>query len=113
MSRQETKVCPICHISFDIDDRIDNEIVALIRQSKFIVADYTGQRGGVYFESGFAQGLGLPVIWTCREDDMENLHFDTSHFNFLPWEEDKLPEFEEKLKNRILAVIGKGTYNPD
>lgn len=94
-------------------NRIDDEIIALIRQSKFIVADYTGQRGGVYFESGFAHGLGLPVVWTCKEDDLDNLHFDTSHYNFLTWEEDKFPEFEEKLKNRILAVIGKGTYNPE
>lgn len=94
-------------------NRIDDEIIALIRQSKFIVADYTGQRWGVYFESGFAHGLGLPVVWTCKEDDLDNLHFDTSHYNFLTWEEDKFPEFEEKLKNRILAVIGKGTYNPE
>lgn len=94
-------------------NRIDDEIIALIRQSKFIVADYTGQRGGVYFESGFAHGLGLPVVWTCKEDDLENLHFDTNHYNFLIWEEDNLSEFEEKLKNRILAVIGKGTYFPE
>lgn len=94
-------------------NKIDDEIVALIRQSKFIVADYTGQRGGVYFESGFALGLGLPIVWTCRKDDLVNLHFDTNHYNFLTWEEDKLPEFEEKLKNRILAVIGKGSYNPE
>ncbi len=93
-------------------NRIDDEIIALIRQSKFIIADYTGQRGGVYFESGFAQGLGLPVVWTCRKDDLVNLHFDTSHFNFLTWEEDNLSDFEKRLKNRILAVIGKGTYNP-
>lgn len=94
-------------------NKIDDEIVSLIRQSKFIVADYTGQRGGVYFESGFALGLNIPVIWTCRKDDIDNLHFDTNHYNFLPWEKDKLPDFEEKLKNRILAVLGHGMYNPE
>ena len=94
-------------------NRIDDEIIALIRQSKFIVADYTEQREGVYFESGFAQGLGLPVVWTCRKDDLVNLHFDTSHFNFLTWEEDNLSDFEKRLKNRILAVIGRGTFNPE
>ena len=65
------------------------------------------------FESGFAHGLGLPVVLTFKEDDLDSLHFDTSHYNILTWEEDKLPEFEEQLKNRILAVIGKGTYNPE
>jgi len=49
------------------DDICDN-IIAEIRKSKFLIADFTGQRGGAYFEAGFAYGLGLPVIWTCCED---------------------------------------------
>jgi nucleoside 2-deoxyribosyltransferase len=43
-------------------DRIDDRIIAEIRRCRFIVADFTGQRGGVYFEAGFALGLGKPVI---------------------------------------------------
>lgn len=57
-------------------NRIDDEIIARIRTSLFVVDDFTGHRGGVYFEAGFALRLGLPVIWTCRKDDMERLHFD-------------------------------------
>lgn len=54
-------------------NKIDDEILASIRSSKFCVADFThgdnsGVRGGVYFEAGFALGLGRQVIWTCRED---------------------------------------------
>jgi hypothetical protein len=49
------------------EDICDN-IIAEIRKSKFLIADFTGQRGGVYFEAGFAYGLGLPVIWTCQEE---------------------------------------------
>lgn len=94
-------------------NKIDDEIIALIRQSKFIVADYTDQRGGVYFESGFALGINIPVVWTCRKDEIKKLHFDTNHYNFLTWEKDTLPEFEDKLKNRILAIIGEGSYNPE
>ncbi len=37
---------------------------------RFMIADFTGHRGGVYFEAGFAHGLGIPVIWTCREDQL-------------------------------------------
>jgi hypothetical protein len=33
--------------------------MAEIQKSRFVVADYTGQRNGVYFEVGFAVGLGL------------------------------------------------------
>lgn len=92
---------------------IDDEIVALLRQSKFVVADFTGNRGGVYFEAGFARGLERPVIWTCRQSELvrtdeQRLHFDVNHFNFLPWEPDALPDFRRRLENRILAVVGPG-----
>jgi hypothetical protein len=43
------------------NNKIDDEIIAAIRRSKFLVADFTGQRGGVYFEAGFARGL-----WACQ-----------------------------------------------
>ena len=45
-------------------NKIEDEIVAEIRRSRFIVADFTqgdgGARGGVYYEAGLAHGLGLP-----------------------------------------------------
>ena len=47
---------------------INDEIIAQIRRSRFMVCDLTGYRGGVYFEAGFAHGLGMPVIFTCRKD---------------------------------------------
>ncbi|MCC6650494.1 MAG: hypothetical protein IT348_05030 [Candidatus Eisenbacteria bacterium] len=91
-------------------NRIDDEIVALIRRARFVVADFTGERGGVYFEAGFAMGLGIPVVWTCRASDLEagSLHFDVNHFNFLPWDERDLPQFRAALTHRISAVIGRG-----
>lgn len=88
-------------------NRIDDEIVALINRSRFIVADFTGQKAGVYFEAGYALGLGLKVIWSCREDEIKEklLHFDTAHFNMLGWTADTLPDYRVRLKNRIEAVI--------
>ena len=91
-------------------NKIDDEIIAEIRRSRFVVADFThgdeGVRGGVYYEAGFAHGLDLPVIFTCREDAVEALHFDTEHYNHIVWTTPE--ELREKLKNRILAVIGEG-----
>ncbi len=86
--------------------KVDDEIIAEIRESRFIVADFTGQRHGVYFEAGFAQGLGLPVIWTCHKDHVKDLHFDTRQENHITWETPD--ELREKLKNRIRAAIGLG-----
>ena len=91
-------------------NKIDDEIIAEIRRSRFLVADFThgddGARGGVYYEAGFAHGLGLPVIFTCHKDWVETLHFDTNHYNHIVWI--TMADLREKLKNRILAVIGEG-----
>jgi hypothetical protein len=58
-------------------NRVDDEIIAEIRRSRFLVADFTCEpgsvRGGVYFETGFAMGLNIPIIWTCKETSMREL----------------------------------------
>lgn len=87
-------------------NKICDEIIAEIRPSRFLVADYTGQRGGVYYEAGFASGLGLPVINTCRKDHMENLHFDIRQYNCIDWETEA--ELFHRLQVRIEAVVGEG-----
>jgi hypothetical protein len=84
-------------------NKICDEIIAEIRKSRFIVADFTGQRGGVYYEAGFAHGLGIPVIWTCRKKDIDELHFDIRQYNCIIWETGQ--ELYERLKARIEAVI--------
>jgi len=98
---------------------ICDEVIAEIRQSRFLVADFTGHSGGVYFEAGFAMGLGLPVIWTCKKQlvnndgkdiGMKNLHFDIRQYNFIDWEDPS--ELRDRLTKRILAVIGKGPMKP-
>jgi hypothetical protein len=86
--------------------KICDEIVAEIRRSRFLVADFTGQRGGVYYEAGFAAGLGIPVIFTCRKDDLNNLHFDVRQFNTIDWSDPA--ELAARLGDRISATIGDG-----
>ena len=90
--------------------KIDDEIIAEIRRSRFLVADAShgddGARGGVYYEAGFAHGLGLPVIFTCRNDMIEKVHFDTRQFNHIVWENPE--DLREQLSNRIGSVLGDG-----
>lgn len=92
------------------NNRIDDEIIARIRGSKFLVADLTGQRGGVYFEAGFALGFGLRVIWLVREDDLEEVHFDNRQYNFIVWKPDALDDLEQRLRSRIEATQGRGPF---
>ncbi len=91
-------------------NKIDDEIIAEIRRSRFLVADFThgteGARGGVYFEAGFAFGLGIPVIYTCRDDAIGEVHFDTRQYHHTMWSRPE--DLRRNLKNRILALIGEG-----
>lgn len=95
------------------NEPIDDEIIALIRRSRFVVADATGASNGVYYEAGFAKGVDLPVIWTVREDDLKAVHFDARQFNFVTWRADDLADFARRLHHRIEATLGRGTYAPD
>ncbi len=85
------------------NEKICDRIISEIRQSRLLIADFTGQRGGVYFEAGFAMGLGIPVIWSCSEKDIENLHFDTRQYNHIVWQNSQ--DLKTKLINRIKATI--------
>ena len=72
----------------DFISKIDDEIIAEIRRSRFVVCDFTcclmkiksrkfdNARGSVYYEAGFAHGLNIPVIFTCRTDLLDYVHFD-------------------------------------
>ncbi len=85
------------------NNEIPDEIIAEIRNSEFMVADFTGQRAGVYYEAGFAMGLGRTVIWCCRKDEIGKLHFDTNHKNHIDWETPE--DLRERLYRRIRATI--------
>ena len=81
-----------------------------IKNSRFVVADATDQRPGVYFEAGYAMGLGLPVLWSVREDDLQNVHFDTRQYNHIVWETPE--DLRDQLAKRIAAVLGDGPNAP-
>ena len=85
------------------NDRIDQKIFDLIRQSRFVVADISGHRGGVYYEAGFASGLGLPVIQSCRKEDFEKRHFDVFTINTIVYE--RPSELAIKIVERIRETI--------
>ena len=85
------------------NNQIVPEILYEIRKSRFVVADFTNQRCGVYYEAGYAEGLNIPVIALCREDDFENVHFDLKQKNTIQW---KSPgDIYHKLKKRIEATL--------
>ena len=92
------------------NNKIDDEIISEIRRSRFLVADFTCEpknvRGGVYYEAGFARGIDIPVIWTCKDTSMDDLHFDTRQYAHIKWA--TTADLLSQLKNRIGATIGDG-----
>lgn len=98
---------PINMFYLEHNEDINERIIVELRRSRFVVADFTDQRGGVYFEAGFARGLDIPVIWCCSESDREKLHFDTEHFQYIFYED--TTTLYEKLLRRIEYTIGVST----
>jgi nucleoside 2-deoxyribosyltransferase len=89
----------------DFNEKICDEIIAEIKRTKFLVADFSGLRSGVFFEAGFAKGLGREVIFTVMEKDIEKLkeHFDTRQYNHIVY--DTPEDLYKRLYNRICATI--------
>ena len=94
------------------NNKIDDEIIGEILRSRFVVADFThgndGDRGSVYFEAGFAQGLGLEVIRLCHKNQKESLAFLTRQYSHILWETPS--DLRDQLHKRILAIpsLGQG-----
>lgn len=90
---------------------IDNQIRAAIRSARFVIADLTHANQGAYFEAGFAEGLGLPVIYTCRRDifdsskSNEKPHFDANHMQTVVWDPANLAEAGKSLTATIRNTL--------
>jgi hypothetical protein len=84
---------------------IDNRLRVEIRTSRFLVADLTDGNQGAYWEGGFAEGLGKPVIYSCEESVFNKTHFDANHLHTVVWNIDNLDEAAELLKVTIRATL--------
>ena len=86
---------------------IDDQMRVALRTCRFVISDLTHGNRGAYWESGFAEGLGRPVIYTCRADvwEKEKTHFDTNHLATIIWNEDALEIAGGKLTDMIRATL--------
>jgi nucleoside 2-deoxyribosyltransferase len=85
------------------DKTIPDAILAGIKKSKFCIADFTMHKNGVYFESGYAVGLGKQVIYICNEEDFEKAHFDIKQLQHIIYNDSE--ELENALIHKIEAWI--------
>ncbi|MBV6440401.1 MAG: hypothetical protein DYG98_12795 [Haliscomenobacteraceae bacterium CHB4] len=87
------------------EQTINDFIIASIKQSRFCVADLTHKSHGAYFEAGYALGRGLPVIYTCRNDHFEDIHFDLKNMQIIKYATPE--ELREALSLKIQAKISE------
>jgi nucleoside 2-deoxyribosyltransferase len=82
---------------------INDAMIAAIKKAKFTIADFTQHKDGVYFEAGFALGRGQKVIFTCKEGDIDEAHFDTRNYQHILWKD--AADLKRKLIDKIEAYI--------
>ncbi|MCK4297611.1 MAG: hypothetical protein KAX28_13260 [Candidatus Marinimicrobia bacterium] len=85
------------------NQKVCDRIIAEIRKSGLVIADFTGNRENVYFEAWYAMGLGIPIIWTCRSDYIDKVKFDTRQYDHIVWESSQ--DLYMKLIARIEATF--------
>lgn len=98
--------CELNAVKIDLvehNEKICDRIISEIKESRLLIADFTHQKQNVYFEAGFALGLGIKVIWICSEEEKEKLHFDTRQYNHIFWKD--IDDLKKQLVNRIKAVV--------
>ncbi len=86
-----------------IDDRLRVEI----QSSDFLIADLTHANNGAYWEAGYAEGLGKPVIYSCEKEqfNLQKTHFDTNHHLTVVWDKTAPEQAGELLKATIRATL--------
>ena len=98
----------------NLDDRsragvIDDIMRIQIRDSKFVIVDLSHDNNGAYWEAGYAEGLGKPVIYICEKKkfDKQKTHFDTNHCTTVPWSRDDDEGFCQKLVATLRRSLGE------
>ena len=94
---------------------IDAIIESDIRRCRFVIADLSDGNNGAYWESGFAEGLGKPVIYICNAEKADKTHFDTNHRQTIRWSTDPktFTDTAKKLKAVICNTIPEAIWTDE
>jgi hypothetical protein len=86
---------------------IDNQMRAALLAARFVISDLTQDSHGAYWEAGFGEGRGIPVIYMCEKAEWEKdkTHFDTNHMATIIWDSSTLQKAEDDLVAMIRATL--------
>jgi hypothetical protein len=110
----ELAIRPACRLAGAGCVRVDQEIHAgnvlaltydRIRMATLVVAELTEPRPNVYYEAGYAHGVGKLVIPVSAHD---NIPYDWRHYNHIVYGNDLV-----KLQRELARHVGHYLENPD
>jgi hypothetical protein len=87
---------------------IDNVMRARIRDASFVLVDLSHANEGAYWEAGYAEGLGKPVLYLCNKQVFEEggTHFDTNHCTTVLWDAVAPVPFTQELTATLRRSLG-------
>ena len=93
---------------------IDNIMRVQIRGSAFVIADLTHDNHGAYWEAGYAEGLGKPVVYICEKTKFKSNkpHFDTNHCTTVLWSKDDPKDDSKEFRNKLIATLRRSLNLP-
>lgn len=97
--------------------KITDEVIAQIRRSRFLVANFTQHPNmvrddvAIYYATGLAHGLKIPVIFAAGYGVRPS--FETSAYDPIAWRDEELPALQSALTERILGIpeLGAGPFS--
>jgi hypothetical protein len=87
------------------NQRITNRILESIHKAEFVIVDLTNERPNVFFEAGFAHGLGKLPIYVARAGT--TIHFDIQDYPIITFR--NMKQLKEGLTKRLIALTGERT----
>lgn len=83
------------------DYRVTDKILTLVRDARLVVADLSHEGPNVYFELGYARGLGKTVITILRAGT--TAHFDVHDWAYLEYIDSR--PLEHQLRERFRDLV--------
>jgi len=85
------------------DYRITEQVMKMIQSARLVVADLSLERPNVYFELGYARGLGKTVVTIMRAGT--KVHFDVKDWTYITYIDSRLLERDliKRFEHEVLT----------
>jgi hypothetical protein len=102
------KECGVVAERIDEDERserITDRVLESIRKAEFVIVDLTNERPNVFYEAGYAHGIGKIPIYVARAGT--NIHFDVKDYPVITFR--NMKELREGIVRRLRAIVNVST----